>query len=127
MVLTEFGKFNRKLRIDHGELLKDMAKKLGVTVAYLSAVEVGRRRIPEKWLDMIKNLYDMTPEETEAMHRAFNQSIDEIRIDLSNQSPSYRETVMMFARELNNFEEDDIKDLLEKMKLINANKKGDSV
>lgn len=127
MVLTEFGKFNRKLRIDHGELLKDMAKKLGVTVAYLSAVEVGRRKIPEKWLDMIKNLYDMTPEETEAMHRAFNQSIDEIRIDLSNQSPSYRETVMMFARELNNFEEDDIKDLLEKMKLINANKKGDSV
>ena len=127
MVLTEFGKFNRKLRIDHGELLKDMAKKLGVTVAYLSAVEVGRRKIPEKWLDMIKNLYDMTPEETEAMHRAFNQSIDEIRIDLPNQSPSYRETVMMFARELNNFEEDDIKDLLEKMKLINANKKGDSV
>ena len=49
MKLTEFGKFSRKLRIDNGELLKDMAIKLNVTVSYLSAVEIGKRNIPEKW------------------------------------------------------------------------------
>lgn len=48
MKLTEFGKFSRKLRIDNGELLKDMAIKLNVTVSYLSAVEIGKRNIPEK-------------------------------------------------------------------------------
>ena len=38
-MLTSFGKTLRKLRIDNEELLKDMALKLGVTLAYLSAVE----------------------------------------------------------------------------------------
>ena len=38
-MLTSLGKFLRKLRIDRGEILKDMADKLGVTVSFLSAVE----------------------------------------------------------------------------------------
>lgn len=123
MVLTEFGKFSRKLRIDHGELLKDMAKKLGVTSAYLSAVEVGHRKIPEKWLEIIQNLYNLTPDDVANMRAAYDRSINEIKIDLSEQSPSYKETAIMFARELKNFEEADLKDLLEKMKSINANRK----
>lgn len=123
MVLTEFGKFSRKLRIDNGELLKDMAKKLGVTSAYLSAVEVGRRKIPEKWLEMIQHLYNITPNEVEIMYNAYEHSINEVKIDLSNQSPTYKETAMMFARELNNFEEDDVKELLEKMRTITSARK----
>ena len=123
MVLTEFGKFSRKLRIDNGELLKDMAKKLGVTSAYLSAVEIGRRKIPEKWLEMIQYLYNITPNEIKLMYNAYEHSIDEIKIDLSNKSPTYKETAMMFARELNNFEEDDVKELLEKMRTITSTRK----
>ena len=42
-LLAEFGKFCRKLRIDQGELLKEMADKLGVSAAYLSAGKVGHR------------------------------------------------------------------------------------
>lgn len=127
MVLTEFGKFSRKLRIDHGELLKDMAKKLGVTSAYLSAVEAGHRKIPEKWLELIQNLYSMTAEEITAMREAYDCSINEIKIDLSEQSPSYKEVAIMFARELKNFEETDLKDLLEKMKSINASRKEQNI
>ena len=46
-MLTEFGKCLRKIRIDKAELLKDMAEKLQVTSAYLSAVEHGKREIPD--------------------------------------------------------------------------------
>ena len=42
-MITPFGKYLRKLRIDHDEKLKDMAAKLGVTGSYLSAVEIGKR------------------------------------------------------------------------------------
>ena len=38
---NNFGKFCRKLRIDRGEILADMAKKLGVSSAFLSKVETG--------------------------------------------------------------------------------------
>ena len=43
-MLTRFGKRLRTLRIEENQRLKDMADKLGVTAAYLSAVENGKRR-----------------------------------------------------------------------------------
>ena len=43
-MLTALGKFLRKLRIDNGEILKDMADKLGVTASFLSAVENGKKQ-----------------------------------------------------------------------------------
>ena len=55
-MLSPFGKFCRKLRLERGELLLDMAKKLQVQSSYLSSVEVGRKSVPESWKDEIANL-----------------------------------------------------------------------
>ena len=44
-MITELGKHLRKIRIDHGEILKNMADKLGVTSSFLSAVEIGKRNM----------------------------------------------------------------------------------
>ena len=43
-MITRFGKELRKIRIDHGEILKDMAEKLQVTPSFLSSVEVGKKK-----------------------------------------------------------------------------------
>lgn len=59
-MVTEFGKFCRKLRIDNNEIMKDMAKKLGVTVSHLSAVEIGKRKIPFTWAEEISKHYELT-------------------------------------------------------------------
>ena len=48
-MLTSIGRFLRKLRIDQGEILKDMAEKLNVTVSFLSAVENGKKKMPTAW------------------------------------------------------------------------------
>ena len=44
-MLTEFGKALRRIRLDNDELLKDMADKLKVSSAYLSAVENGKKNL----------------------------------------------------------------------------------
>lgn len=49
-MLTSVGRFLRTLRIDHGEILKDMADVLGVSSAFLSAVENGKKKMPEGWI-----------------------------------------------------------------------------
>ena len=59
-MLTSIGKFLRKLRIDRGEILKDMAEKLDVTVSFLSAVENGRKKMPSSWNARICSLYDLS-------------------------------------------------------------------
>ncbi|QGX87831.1 helix-turn-helix domain-containing protein [Escherichia coli] len=45
MQVTALGRFLRKIRIDKDQILKDMAEKLGVSVAQLSAIELGKRSI----------------------------------------------------------------------------------
>ncbi len=54
---TPFGKTLRKLRIDHSERLLDMAKKLDVSVAFLSSVEIGKRSVPVGLEEKIIELY----------------------------------------------------------------------
>ena len=48
---TTFGKELRKLRIDKDENIHDMAKKLGISISYLSAIEAGSRNIPSDMVD----------------------------------------------------------------------------
>ena len=48
-MVNSFGKFCRRLRIDRGELLADMANRLGVSSAFLSKVENGGKK-PPSWM-----------------------------------------------------------------------------
>ena len=48
-MLTPFGQIVRKKRIDKFLTLKEMADALGVSSAFLSAVEMGRKAIPDDW------------------------------------------------------------------------------
>ena len=53
MKITEYGKIVRKARIDADLTMLDMAEDLGVSSAYLSALEVGRKRIPSDFLGKV--------------------------------------------------------------------------
>ena len=55
-MITKLGKEIRKLRIDKGENLATMSKKLGVSISYLSAIENGTREIPAKFVDKLSEI-----------------------------------------------------------------------
>lgn len=44
-MLTPFGKAARKWRIDHDIKQEEMARSLGISCAFLSAVELGRKKL----------------------------------------------------------------------------------
>lgn len=56
MALTEFGKAVRKARIENGDTLKTMATSLGISPAFLSAVETGKKKIPNHLVVRIEAL-----------------------------------------------------------------------
>ncbi len=56
-MVTSFGKILRKLRIDHSERLLDIAKKLGISVAFLSSIEIGKKSVLVGMEDKIVELY----------------------------------------------------------------------
>ncbi|CEI72585.1 helix-turn-helix domain-containing protein [Romboutsia hominis] len=105
MKLTEFGRFSRKLRIDNGELLKDMATKLDVTVSYLSAVEIGKRNIPEKWEEEIVRAYHLNLQEREDLKKAIIYSKKVFKINVENFEKEEKDLILMLARKVDNMDE----------------------
>lgn len=81
--LTSFGQMTRKLRLDRDEFLKDMALRIGVTPAYLSAVERGRRNAPYEWLEALREGYGLTSDEMSELLRAVSESRTYDSVDIT--------------------------------------------
>lgn len=116
-MLTDFGRYLRKLRIDCGELIRDMAGKLGVTASYLSAVETGKRNIPETWVDDIAALYSLNDAAKHDLDEAAVNSAKTLKIGLEEVSASRKEAAILFAREFKELDDAtilQIRDLLKK-------------
>jgi transcriptional regulator with XRE-family HTH domain len=120
-MLTEFGQYLRKLRIDCGELLKNMADKLDVTSSYLSAVETGKRNIPDSWVDKIGRLYELDMVDRDVLQAAAANSARTITMDLSNLPSKRRETALLFARQFDEVDDSVLRDI---RNLLNSESKG---
>ena len=113
---TTFGKELRKLRIDKDENIHSMAKKLGISISYLSAIEAGSRNIPSGMVDKIIEKYHLNKERSEIMRQAEAESAKEIDIDLSTVSVEQRKLVFALSRKLNDISDEECLDILNKLK-----------
>ncbi|WP_375642275.1 MULTISPECIES: helix-turn-helix domain-containing protein [unclassified Bartonella] len=120
-MLTSFGKILRKLRIDHSERLLDMAKKLDISVGFLSSVEIGKKSVPVGLEEKIIELYALDKEVAEILRRESDACRKSFTIKPSD---TFRcEAVGMFSRLINIISEEDLgllKKLLEKAGKKNA-------
>ena len=106
-MLTNFGKALRKMRIDHGEFLKDMAAKLNVTVAYLSAVENGKREVPDDWVEKLTNLYCLDAEEGKELQEYAYEEKHSLKINLVGIEQEEKDLALAFARSFKDLSAED--------------------
>ncbi len=109
MAITEFGKELRKLRVDHGEVLKDMADKMGKTSAYLSAIECNKRDIPDWFIPKLIELYNLSEEQVEVFQRAKDMSIKKYTLELEDANDEQRDLALKFARSFKDMDDKSIK------------------
>lgn len=119
--MNEFGKFTRKLRIDRGEILKDMAKKLNVSAAYLSAAEIGKRKIPEEWIYNLSKLYDLTLSQINELKQAYVQSCDELKLNMKEANLKQKNLAINFAEGFARLDEEEIDELLKILSKARSN------
>ncbi|MBU9852850.1 helix-turn-helix domain-containing protein [Rahnella aceris] len=81
MALTEFGKAVRKARIDTGYTLLSMAKELEITPAFLSGLETGSKKIPQKWVKKIESFFKARGYKIEPLQELAIVSNDLVPID----------------------------------------------
>lgn len=107
-MLTQLGIFLRKLRLDSGEIMKEMASKLDVSSSFLSAVENGKKKMPDSWYDAIVHLYHLDPAKQDAFMSAIEESQKSLEINLEDLSKEKKKLAFSFARELENMNQDEV-------------------
>ena len=103
--MTEFGKICRKLRIDRGEILAEMAQKLGVSASFLSTVERGKKSIPKRWLENLSILYHLSTSESQELSQAISNSANVISFDMKNINNTQRDFLTILARKFDEIDE----------------------
>jgi transcriptional regulator with XRE-family HTH domain len=113
---TEVGKMLRKIRIDSGEVLRDMAGKLGVSSSYLSAVEVGTRKMPQEWLSKINEHYQLNEDKFKELQDAFCNVQVSVSIDLADVGNAKRKAAIVFARTFDDIDDETAKDIIQMLR-----------
>lgn len=119
MRYTKFGEQFRILRIKHHEVLSDAAKFLGVTSSFISAVETGKKNVPDKWLDQICEHYFLNEKQRSELAQAIEDSKTMVRIDMITASPVQRSVALQFQRSFDGLDEETANQIMEILKKIN--------
>ena len=82
MAYTKFAEFLRVLRVKNHENMGDTAKLLGVKVAFVSAVETGKKNVPEDWVDKLVEHYNLNAQEKAELIQAIEDSKTTSKINL---------------------------------------------
>jgi len=102
---TEIGKELRKLRIDKGERLLDMARALQKSASFISAIEVGKKSPPLGFEDQVITFYHLAASAAKKLRQAANQSRS--AFTLKPKTGAGRDTAALFARKIDGLSEKD--------------------
>ena len=116
MGYTKYGEFMRVLRVKAHEVMGDTAKLLGVKVPFVSAVESGKRNVPEEWVPILIEHYDLDAAGQAELRDAIESSKTQMKIKLISASNTQRRLAVQFQRSFENLDEDTAEAI---MKLLN--------
>jgi transcriptional regulator with XRE-family HTH domain len=107
--MTPLGERIRTLRRERGVTQKEMAAAIGVTPAYLSALEHGRRGVPT-WtlIQKIIGYFNIIWDDAEELQRLAETSHPRVRIDTAGLSPAATELANLLASGLHRLDEAEI-------------------
>jgi len=116
--MTPFAEAVRKLRNRKGVSQKQMAAAIGVSAAYLSALEHGRRGKPSfDLLQRIAGYFNIIWDEAEDLFLVAETSDPKVALDTASLDPEYTAFANALARQIRTLPPDvirDLQDVLEK-------------
>lgn len=96
--MTPFGEAVRKLRAERGVTQRQMARAIGVSPAYLSALEHGQRSEPSwEFIQRVIGYFNIIWDEAEELQLLASLSRPKVTIDTSGLSPKATEIANRLA------------------------------
>ena len=114
--MTPFGERMRRMRTQKGVTQKEMADALGVSAAYLSALEHGRRGMPS-WplIQKIVGYFNVIWDDAEELERLAALSHPRVTVDTAGLSAAATLLANRLAERIGRLAEGDIEDLLSRL------------
>jgi transcriptional regulator with XRE-family HTH domain len=97
-MITNLGKELRKLRVDLGITLYDMAGAVGVSPSLLSSVETGKKPATESLIDKLAAVYHEVRDHKSRYMGLAMETRDEVRIRLQEDDAYRNDVAIAFAR-----------------------------
>lgn len=117
--MTPFGRHMREMRAERGVTLSQMAEGIGVSAAYLSALEHGKRGQPTfLMLQRITAYFNVIWDEAEALRMLAEISDPRVVVDTSGLSPEATELANLLAREIATLPPEAVAELLGRLKIL---------
>lgn len=115
--MTPFGEKLRRLRIARGVTQKDMAASIGVSSAYLSALEHGRRGVPS-WtmIQKIIGYFNVIWDDADELEALALGSDPRVIVDTSGLSPKATELSNLLASTIGSLGEAEIEQLIAQLR-----------
>ena len=111
-MLNAFGRWLRKFRIDNGLLLRDMAQTLEVSSAFLSALETGRKNIPDGIVEKLSDGYHLNAEDRSSLLASVAQSKRNLKLGLEDATMEARNLAFAFAKRFHSLNAEDREQIL---------------
>ena len=113
---AKLGDFLIDYRDRHDYSLRQMASVLGVSAAFLSALEVGKKKIPDTFYDRLLEKFIFTKKEKKNLKDAIALSNGSVEIDLCGLNKTEREVSILFARNFKHLSKDTLLQIKELVK-----------
>jgi len=114
--MTPFGQRLRDLRQQHGRALKDMARALKVSSAYLSALEHGHRAQPKPgFVQQVAAYFNLAWEEVDELKALAELSDPKPSIDTRGLSPLATEVANRLRKKIKSLDETTLKAILKQL------------
>lgn len=114
--MTPFGERLRRLRAERGLALQDMAAALGVSPAYLSALEHGHRGKPNRrFVHQVCQYLGIIWDDAEALQALADLSHPRVTVDTSGLSPTATEFANRLAAKIHDLPDETLARWLEEL------------
>jgi transcriptional regulator with XRE-family HTH domain len=101
--------FMKQLRLNaDDETMTDMAKRLNISVSYLSSIENEKRNMTDEMYDLICRLYRLNREQRNELEYLKNLASKTINVQLDDLATPAKETTVKFLSNVDSLSEDDL-------------------
>lgn len=98
-MVTELGKILRIIRINTGDSMRGMAEKLSLSASYLSAIENGKRNVPEKFEEKITSVYNLSEKDVTNLRDAISQTSERVKVNLTELSEKQKKIIYALSKD----------------------------